>query len=196
MYVSPSILLIVKARPPPPVIAIDSGGHRARFLAKRDALVEANLHLVAPIANRIFRKLPPSFDLDDLLATGYLALLHAATRYRPREHGGTPFSAFARPRINGEILNSIRRKNWDENTRPPLDDAPEPSTGPMDTRFDERRLRKRLLRAIDGLPARPRDRAGHFQSTAAKLAEVHEWRAAGEHVEAIATLRRELKRAA
>ena len=179
-------------------MSIASGGHRARFLAKRDALVEANLHLVPPIANHIHRKLPPSFDLDDLLATGYLALIHVATRYRPREHGGAPFSAFVRPRINGAILDSIRRRHWEENTRPPLDDTPEPSSDDriyLNTKLDERALKKRLLRAIAGLPARPRDCAGHFQSLAAKLAEIHEWRAAAGHVEAITELRRGLKAA-
>jgi RNA polymerase sigma factor (sigma-70 family) len=204
MQITPSVLLHLKARPPPAVVSIDSGGHRARFLAKRDALVEAHMHLVPPIANHIFRRLPPSFDLDDLLATGYLALIHTATRYRPREHGGAPFSAFARPRIRGAILNSFRRANWEENTRPPITfdgpgaHTPEPATDPrveINTSVDERSLRKRLLRAIRDLPANPRDRAGHFQSLAAKLAEIHEWRAAAGHVEAIAELRRQLGRA-
>jgi RNA polymerase sigma factor (sigma-70 family) len=173
----------------PKVVSIDAGGYRQRFLAKRNALVDAHLHLVPPIAQRIHRGLPPSFDLDDLLSTGYLALIHAATLYRPRVHGGAPFSAFARPRIRGEILNSFRRWRYDENTRPPLSDALEPSAAPMDTKFDERRLKKRLMKAIRGLPEHPK-RRGRFISLAAKLAEVHEWREAAGHVEAIAEMRR------
>jgi RNA polymerase sigma factor (sigma-70 family) len=191
VYVAYVTMLHTQARPPP-VVSIDSGGYRARFLAKRDALVEAHLHLVPPIAQRIHRGLPPSFDLDDLLATGYLALIHIATRYRPRVHGGTPFSAFARPRIRGEILNSFRRRRYDENTRPPLDEAPEPRNDEriyLNTKFDQMRLKARLVEAIRELPDRPR-RAGKFISFAAKLAEVHEWRAAAGHVKAIAELRR------
>jgi RNA polymerase sigma factor (sigma-70 family) len=120
MYVTPSILLFVKARPPPPVVSIDAGDYREHFFAQRNALVEAHLHLVPPIAHRIALGLPPSFDIDDLLAAGYLALIHAATRYRPREHGGAPFSAFARPAIRGAMKNLFRRQHWEENTRPPL----------------------------------------------------------------------------
>lgn len=59
----------------------------------------------------------------------------------------------------------------------------------MDTKFDERRLKKRLLKAIRELPEHPK-RHGRFISFAEKLAEIHEWRAAAGHVEAIAELRR------
>lgn len=166
-------------------------------MAARNALVEANLYLVAPIAAFLHRKLPPSFELQDLLATGYLALLHIATRYRPREHGGAPFSAFARPRIRGAILDSVRRRHWEESTRPPLDDGPEPAIDPrieINTSIDERALRERLNGAIARLPPRPK-REGRYQSYAAALAESAEWRAAAGHVEAIAAMRREIKKA-
>ena len=51
--------------------------------------------------------------------------MHAASRYRPGEHSGTPFSAFARPRVHGAIIDSVRRRAWLENTANPLDDARE-----------------------------------------------------------------------
>jgi RNA polymerase sigma-B factor len=111
------------------VVSIDSGGHRQRVLAARDALVAANIGLVPPIAIRIKLLLPPSFELADLIAEGNFGLLRAATRYRPREHGDTPFSAFARPRIRGAILDSIRRKRWEENTRKSLDNGIHPRVG-------------------------------------------------------------------
>ncbi len=180
-----------------PVVSIDSGSHRARFLAHRDELVEAHLHLVPPIAKYIHSSLPPSFDYDDLLATGYLALVHVATRYRPAEHDGTPFSAFARPRIRGAILDSVRRRHWFENTHEPLEAAAEPAADPsieINTNFDDRRMKRRLLKAIGGLPKNPR-RGGRFLSVADALAELHEWRAAAGHVEAIAELRRKLRAA-
>lgn len=92
----------------------------------RDALIERHLELVPPIARRVQRRLPPSFELDDLVGEGNIGLMHAASRYRPRTHGGTPFSAFARPRIHGAIVDSVRRRCWIENTAFPLEDAPEP----------------------------------------------------------------------
>ena len=53
-----------------------------------------------------------------------MGLINAASRYSPQTHGGTPFSAFARPRIHGAIVDSVRRRAWLENTANPLDDAP------------------------------------------------------------------------
>lgn len=179
-----------------PPMAIDSGGHRERFFERRDALVEAHMHLVVPIAHRIACRLPPSFDLEDLIATGYLALLDLATRYRPGLHGGAPFSAFARQRIRGAMLDSVRRKQWRENTCEPIDEAPEQSVDSsveLHAAFDDERAMKRLMRAIGALPDRG---AGHKRgdTCAARLAELHEWRAAAGHVEAIAELRRRVKR--
>lgn len=142
--------------------------HRARVLAKRDRLVEDHLSLVDGIARRIHANLPiGAFDLDDLIATGNLALIHAATRYRPKVHNGTPFSAFARHIVRGQILNSISRKNWHEATRPgiepvSIDDdrteamrALERAACPadQDEQIDSSRRLARLREAISWLPA-------------------------------------------
>lgn len=102
-------------------VGIDSGAHRARVLARRDALVAGHLSLVEGIARALARSLPPCFDTDDLIGAGNLALLHCATRYRPGAHGGVPFSAFARARVRGAMIDSVRGKRWTENTRPGLD---------------------------------------------------------------------------
>jgi len=184
-------MLHSKARPPP-VVSIDSGGHRERFLAKRNALVESHLYLVPPIAQRIHRGLPPSFDLDDLCSTGYLALLHLATRYHPRTHGGAPFASFARPRIRGAILNSIRRNAYTENTRPPIDTEPRAldKGDQINSAIDSDRFRQRLINDLAELPERLRRSNGKFVSFAEQIAEAHEWRAAAGHVKAIAALRK------
>jgi DNA-directed RNA polymerase specialized sigma subunit len=52
-----------------------------------------------------------------LISAGNLGLIAAAERYRPRTHGGTPFSAFARLRIHGAIVDSIRRGPYREAKR-------------------------------------------------------------------------------
>ena len=102
---------------PTNVVSIASGAHRAKVLARRDALVLEHLKLAESIARSVGRRLPPSFDDDDLIATANLALIRAATRYRPAAHDGTPFSAYARFVVRGAVIESIRRKRWTENTR-------------------------------------------------------------------------------
>jgi RNA polymerase sigma factor (sigma-70 family) len=110
------------------VVSISSGDHRQRVLARRDALVVEHIALVPPIARRIHATLPPSFDLDDLIGAGNFALVRAATRYRPQEHGGTPFEAYARRAIEGAIKDTFRRNKFDEQTRPGLNNVIEMPT--------------------------------------------------------------------
>lgn len=205
-----------KPRLPSALVSIDAGGHRAKVLAARDALVEAHLHLVPPIAHRLHRALPPSFDIDDLLAVGNLALIHVATRYRPLEHGGTPFSAFARPRIRGAILDSVRRRNYAEHTMLPLDGETSQvceDAATIEISIDEGRLKQRLRAAIEELPDHQRaivsayyaehlvrelrNPTGRFQrldhlACVGSALGLPEWRVILEHAEAIAELRRKL----
>lgn len=137
------------------IVSIDSGGHRERFFARRDALVEGHLGLVRSIAISIKRSVPVCFDLDDLIAAGNVALTTAATRYRPSEHGDAPFDAYARQVIRGAILDTVRRREYEESTRPGLEDAPEPQMAPVvETMIDDGRLRRRVLDAVAQLPAR------------------------------------------
>lgn len=141
---------------PRPAVSIASA--RPRYLARRNALVEHHLSLVRSIAAGIKLTLPPSFDLDDLIATGNLALVRAADRYRPREHGGTPFGAYARFRVRGAILDSVRRRHYEENTRNSIDSAMSAAAvrgvaahrvNPViETEIDAGRLRRRLAHEI------------------------------------------------
>jgi RNA polymerase sigma factor (sigma-70 family) len=73
------------------------------------------------IARGVHRRLPPSFDLGDLIGVGNAALVRKASVYDPRAHGGTPFSAFARQGIRGAIVESVRRNKYIENTRDSID---------------------------------------------------------------------------
>jgi RNA polymerase sigma factor (sigma-70 family) len=186
----------------PTIVLIDSGGHRERVLADRDALVVEHLWLVPPIAQRIKATVPPSFELADLIGEGNFGLIRAATRYRPEAHGGTPFPVFARPRIHGAILDSIRRKKWEENTRAPL---PAEATKVasidcnLDALIDVARLGKRLVEAIARLPRSQRDVIRlYYAETMPSMAVIgaalglSEYRVAREKAAAIAELRRRL----
>jgi RNA polymerase sigma factor (sigma-70 family) len=90
-----------------------------RYVQDPDTLVSAHLDLPLAVARTLQRRLPASFELDDLVQEGVIGLIWAAARYQPER--GTPFQAFARPRVRGAILESCRRRNWREATHVSLD---------------------------------------------------------------------------
>jgi RNA polymerase sigma factor (sigma-70 family) len=116
--------------PSPKLVAIDAGPHRDRVLERRNELVETHLSLVEGIARAIHRSLPPSFELGDLIGVGRIALIHAATSYRPDLHHdsgfthGVPFRAWARLRVRGAILDACRRGHYLEATRESITPLP------------------------------------------------------------------------
>jgi RNA polymerase sigma factor (sigma-70 family) len=93
-------------------------------LDQREQLILDHMPLVARIARKIARGLPPCYDLDDLIQWGMVGLLQAAEKFderafsRPRFTTRIPFGAFARKRIRGEILEQCRKRKWKEETRP------------------------------------------------------------------------------
>jgi RNA polymerase sigma factor FliA len=78
--------------------------------ATRDALVMAHVTLVRAIAQRLVQRLPSQVELGDLVSAGVLGLIDAAERYRPST--GVPFEAFARRRVQGAMLDSLRGLDW------------------------------------------------------------------------------------
>jgi RNA polymerase sigma factor for flagellar operon FliA len=87
-----------------------SGPPGAAALAERDALALAHTDMVRRVALRIARRLPPHVDRSDLVSVGMIGLLEAASRYRPST--GVPFEAFARRRVQGAIMDSLRELDW------------------------------------------------------------------------------------
>lgn len=181
------------------VVSIASGD-RAAVLRRRDKLVEAHLDMVPPIARSIAASLPRSFELDDLIATGFVGLLHAATRYRPKQHNGTPFSAYARPVIRGAILDSVRRGKYVENTRPSVTEMPEPCECPdMEGTIDAGRRRDRVAAAVANLGPRHQSVMRLHYAEDMRLPavgaclSVGKSRASQLHMEAVRELRAELQ---
>jgi RNA polymerase sigma factor for flagellar operon FliA len=87
-----------------------TGDSKARDTRARDERIKAHLHLVKSMAGDIRgRPLGRGIDLDDLVGYGTIGLVEAATRFEER---GVPFSAFARPRIYGAIVDGIRAQHW------------------------------------------------------------------------------------
>jgi RNA polymerase sigma factor for flagellar operon FliA len=79
-------------------------------ITRRDAVVLEHLPLVKAIAVRVHENLPVHVDLDDLVHAGILGLFDAATKYDPAKK--VAFSSYAKHRIKGAILDSLRQLDW------------------------------------------------------------------------------------
>ena len=76
----------------------------------RDQLVLEHLPLVRAIAVRVHENLPVHVDLDDLVHAGILGLFDAAVKFNPGKQ--VAFSSYAKHRIKGAILDSLRQLDW------------------------------------------------------------------------------------
>lgn len=79
-------------------------------LEARDRLVMEHIGLVKSLAHRLVQRLPAQVEMNDLVSVGVLGLIDAATRYKSSL--GVPFDAFARRRIHGAMLDSLRELDW------------------------------------------------------------------------------------
>ena len=76
----------------------------------RDRIVLEHLPLVKAIAIRVHENLPVHVDLDDLTHAGVLGLFDAVTKYDDQKN--VAFHAYAKHRIKGAILDSLRQLDW------------------------------------------------------------------------------------
>lgn len=77
---------------------------------RRDRVVLEHLPLVKAIAVRVHENLPVHVEVDDLVHAGVLGLFDAATKFNPEKQ--VAFSAYAKHRIKGAILDSLRQLDW------------------------------------------------------------------------------------
>jgi RNA polymerase sigma factor for flagellar operon FliA len=82
----------------------------AARIARRDRVVLEHLPLVKAIAVRVHENLPVHVDLDDLVHAGILGLFDAASKFNPDKQ--VVFSSYAKHRIKGAILDSLRQLDW------------------------------------------------------------------------------------
>jgi RNA polymerase sigma factor for flagellar operon FliA len=80
--------------------------HRAR----RDELMLAHMQLVTAIAAHIQKSIPVHVELDDLIHAGIMGLFDAATKYRDDKE--VAFPTYAKHRIRGAVLDSLRQQDW------------------------------------------------------------------------------------
>jgi RNA polymerase sigma factor for flagellar operon FliA len=85
---------------------------RSRTLSQqeRDQIVLDHLPLVKAIAIRVHENLPVHVDLDDLIHAGVMGLFDAVTKYDDAKN--VAFHAYAKHRIKGAILDSLRQLDW------------------------------------------------------------------------------------
>ncbi len=84
--------------------------HKHQALAERNRLVLEQLPQVRCIAQRIHARLPHHIQLEDLVNTGVLGLIEALAKFDPRRN--VQLQSYARYRIQGAILDSLREQDW------------------------------------------------------------------------------------
>jgi len=73
-------------------------------------LVREYATLVKRIAHHLISRLPSSVQPDDLIQSGMIGLLEAASKYDPAK--GASFETYAGIRIRGSMLDEIRKGDW------------------------------------------------------------------------------------
>jgi RNA polymerase sigma factor for flagellar operon FliA len=76
----------------------------------RERLIMEQLPQVRYIARRIHERLPRHVPLEDLVHAGILGLLDAVAKYDQGKH--VQFGSYAKFRIRGAILDSLRELDW------------------------------------------------------------------------------------
>ena len=78
--------------------------------AERERLLTDHLADVRYIAQRIHDRLPGQILLEDLVHAGIIGLIEAIDRFDPSKH--TQLGTYAKFRIRGAILDSLRAADW------------------------------------------------------------------------------------
>jgi len=85
-------------------------GSSTRSALDYDALMTAHAPLVKRIAYYVMGRLPSSVQLDDMVQAGMIGLFEALKAYDTAR--GASFETYARIRIQGAMLDEVRRCDW------------------------------------------------------------------------------------
>ena len=78
--------------------------------AERDKLLIENIPEVRYIARRLHDRLPAHVPFEDLVHAGIIGLIDAVDKFDP--HKNVPLKSYARFRIRGAIIDSLRQMDW------------------------------------------------------------------------------------
>src|ERR1035438_5467209 len=81
---------------------------------QRNELVVRELPQVHYVAARIRERLPKNVEMEDLVQAGVIGLLEACRSYDTSKDA--QFSTFAKFRIRGAIIDSLRKLDWGSRT--------------------------------------------------------------------------------
>lgn len=81
-----------------------------RQASLNEALIIEYYPTAQAIARRVARRLPPGVDVDDLTSVAALGLIEAVQRFDPSR--GVPFHLYAKHRILGAVMDSLRAVDW------------------------------------------------------------------------------------
>lgn len=84
--------------------------YASRNTYKSDELVTEHVDLVKRIAHHLAARLPATVDVNDLMQSGMVGLLEAASNYDKSRGAG--FETYAGIRIRGAMLDDIRKNDW------------------------------------------------------------------------------------
>jgi RNA polymerase sigma factor (sigma-70 family) len=118
-------------------------------VAARNQRVAEYLDIVEPIATGIHSMRPPSFELDDLIQIGRVALIEAADSFDPSLN--VPFEAYAKFKVRNAINDATRRKQYREHTHDGICDwhaEMKDERLPIDEVIAERQERTKIRAAI------------------------------------------------
>src|SRR5208337_4067105 len=76
----------------------------------RDQIILREVPQVYYIARRIYERLPQHVPFEDLVNAGVIGLIEAVRSYDPSK--SVPLKAYAKFRIRGAMLDSIRELDW------------------------------------------------------------------------------------
>lgn len=76
----------------------------------RDALIIRYLPMVRKVAYRMVSRFPSCVDVDDLVSIGMMGLIDAVDRFQHERSAS--FGAYARIRVQGAILDELRKNDW------------------------------------------------------------------------------------
>src|SRR3954454_11213670 len=93
-----------------PAIRVSIERRRKISQEVRDQIVLEHLPLVKAIAIRVHENLPVHVDLDDLIHAGVMGLFDAVEKYDDAKN--VLFHSYAKHRIKGAILDSLRQLDW------------------------------------------------------------------------------------
>lgn len=78
--------------------------------SERDKLILEFYPMVRQVAYRMARRFPQCVDPDDLVNIGMIGLINAVDRYQ--KDRAPSFSAYARIRVQGAIVDEMRKNDW------------------------------------------------------------------------------------